>query len=171
MESNRKLIVGLPARKVTRFRSPCCFACINYNNAFFMLDCPCINRYGLHPCSAKQDIDQAYCFWPLSNYLIFFDLNRPSLNCMDFHNLPSNKRIFFPNPGSTNIFPASKAVLPRSTTFLTLPLTFQPSNGVQPQRVNISAARISYSASSSTSIHVSGCSGRLKILRGLVYIF
>src|SRR5687767_11494709 len=171
MKSNRKLVVGLPARKVTRLRSPCCFTCVNYNNAFCMLNCPCVNGYGIQPCSTQQDIDQADCFGTLTNYLIFLDFNSACLNYMNFHNLFSNKRMFFPNPGSTNIFPSSQAVLPRSTTFLTLPFTFQPSKGVQPQRVNISAARISCSASSSTSIHVSGCSGRLKILRGLVYIF
>src|SRR6185503_3592989 len=121
-----------------------------------MFDNPGINRYWrLHPFPAKQHIDQTLCSKTLANHLIFLNFNRACLNCVDFHSIPPNKRIFFPNPGSTKMFPSSKAVLPRKTTFLTLPLTFQPSNGVQPQRVNCSEARTSYSALSSTSIHVS----------------
>ncbi len=72
---------------------------------------------------------------------------------------------------STRIFPSSKAVLPRKTTLRTFPFTFQPSKGVQLQRVNCSAALISYIAFSSTSTQVSGWSGRLNIFLGLVYIF
>src|SRR5215216_5955568 len=79
--------------------------------------------------------------------------------------------IFFPAPASAKTIPSSKAVLPRNTTFLTLPFTFQPSKGVQPQRANCSEALISYSAFSSTSTQVSGWSGRSKILRGLITDF
>jgi hypothetical protein len=49
-------------------------------------------------------------------------------------------RTFLPKPFSARILPSSKAVFPRKTTLRTLPFTFQPSNGVQPQRVNCSAA-------------------------------
>ena len=51
----------------------------------------------------------------------------------------------------------------------TRPRTCQPSNGVQAQRVYVSAARISQAASGSTSTQVSGCSGRPKMRRGLVH--
>src|SRR5215207_8762846 len=79
--------------------------------------------------------------------------------------------IFFPSPALAKMVPSSKAVLPRNTTFLTLPFTVQPSNGVQPQRVSCSEALISYSARSSTSTQVSGCSGIWKIFRGLMIDF
>lgn len=52
-------------------------------------------------------------------------------------------RTFLPYPGSASTFPSSKTVLPLNTTLRTLPLAFQPSKGVQPQRVNCSAALIS----------------------------
>jgi len=50
---------------------------------------------------------------------------------------------FLPYPGSINTSLSSNAVLPRNTTFRTRPFTFQPSNGVQPQRECKSDVRIS----------------------------